>query len=702
MERTITWIASVVAIAILLVLPLSYFAIHYYSLQSELRVVAESHARALTQIVTAAPDMWQFQTERIEEILARRSGDAAPESRRLRDAEFRLIAQSAQVIDAPSSVISMPVHDAGREVGQVEIERSLRPAVVGTGLAAIFALMLAGAVFAALRLLPLRALQRAERKAAEQTAHAASLERAHRDAIEEARIKSQVLARLTHEIRAPLGGLLGMTESLRTAPMTPAQRRQAHRAHESGAALLQVVNDILEYSQLQSNSIEIVEERFDPVLLVESVIELMTPQAQAAGLALYYEVGPNLPAEIEGDTGRLRQVLNHLIGNAIKFTPRGDVRVKASWVPATVSASAAIHFEVRDSGVGLSPEQQARLFKPAAQGEYGAAAEPGGAGLGLAISQQLVQLMGGRIGLQSQPGLGSKFWFEVPQAQLSSKFSQALPMDVSGKPMHVLVADPQAGRARALCCRLLALGARVNAAQSAGALRAALSKPGHSFTHVLAVPALRLPVAEARAIRWVTLYDGIEQQEPGVEEETDVVSLDMPCRREDLVKALLQARPLSGAWDDEVPTQPGDFARTQPPAPQSSISTDVPVVLLVEANEVSQEVGRAMLEAMGCEVQVAADGHEALQRLPQGFALILLDLQMSGMDAYTTAREIRLWEAQQSHPVRTPLVALTADHIMDVQVRCDAAGMDDIVGKPVDLDALRETLERHLPALVAA
>ena len=128
----------------------------------------------------------------------------------------------------------------------------------------------------------------------------------------------------------------------------------------------------------------------------------------------------------------------------------------------------------------------------------------------------------------------------------------------------------------------------------------------------------------------------------------------------------------------------------------------MPTVLLVEGNEVSQEVGRALLEAMGCEVFVADDGHEALQRLPQGFGLILLDLQMQGMDGYTTAREIRHWEALQPHARRTPLVALTADNILDVQERCDAAGMDDIVGKPVNLEALRETLERHLPELAPA
>jgi two-component system sensor histidine kinase/response regulator len=594
----------------------------------------------------------------------------------------------------------MPVFDAGREVGRIEVERSLRPALLGAGLATLLSALLAGAVFIALRLLPLRALRKAERKATEQAAHAAFLEKQHREVREDARIKNHLLARLTHEIRTPLGGLLGMTESLRAAPMSTAQRRQAQRAHESGAALLQVVDDILDYSKLQSNDVTVERQLFDPVPLVESVIELLTPRAEAAGLSLYYQVGPGLPAEMEGDPARLRQVLNNLVGNALKFTQRGDVKVIVSWVAATMTSPAGVHFEVRDTGMGLSPEEQSRLFRPALQIDEGAARQGGGAGLGLVICRQLVQLMGGQIGLQSRVGRGSNFWFELPQEQAHVRFAQALPTDASGLPMHVLVADPQTGRARALCCRLLALGVRVNAVHNAVALRTVLAKPRHLFTHVLALDSLQVNPGEAPHLRWVTLHDSSLQNFDWSEEGSSV-SLNLPCRRDDLVQALLEARPLS-----EAPADLGDATYdrhtwaddvgTASPLPRHDDATSV---LLVEGNEVSQEVGRALLESMGCEVHIAADGHEALQRLPQGFALILLDLQMSGMDGYTTAREIRLWESRQADARRTPLVALTADNILDVQDRCSAAGLDDVVGKPVNLETLRETLERYLPEL---
>ena len=706
MERTITWIASLVALTILLLLPLSYFAGHYYAARSELRIEAEANARLITQLINATPDMWQFQTDRIEEILARRPGDGTAETRRLRDAQGRIIAEHAQALDEPTMALALPVFDTGREVGQIEIERSLRPALLGSGLAALLAALLAGAVFVALRLLPMRALRRAEKKATEQTAHAAWLEKAHKEATDEARIKTQFLARLTHEIRTPLGGLLGMTDSLRSAPMSTAQRRQAQRAHQSGAALMQVVNDILDYSKLQSNELTMEQQRFDPVLLVESVIELLTPQADSAGLALYYQVGPGLPAEMEGDPARLRQVLNSLVGNALKFTERGDVKVSVSWIAATPSAPAAIQFEVRDTGVGISPEDQARMFRPLSQIDAGA----GEAGLGLAISRQLVQLMGGQIGLQSQPGRGAKFWFELPQPQTDLVLAQAMPADACGQPLHVLVADPHTGRARALCCRLLALGVRVNAVHNAGALRTVLAKPHSPFTHVMALDSLKVNPPPASGLRWIALHDSAQQEIEWGDDEPGVAALGLPCRRDDLVQALLAARPLAEVVRDETahadprPHQPPGVLDTEPPqpAPQPPRQPDAPSVLLVEGDKVSQEVGRALLEAMGCEVCVADDGHEALQRLPQGFGLILLDLQMPGMDGYTTAREIRHWEALQPERRRAALVALSADSILEVQERCDAAGMDDIVGKPVDLEVLRETLERHLPELAPA
>jgi signal transduction histidine kinase len=702
MERTITWIASMVALAILLLLPISYFAVHYHALQSELRLEAEDNARLFTQLINDAPELWQFQSDRIDAILSRRPGDGTAESRRVRDAQGKLIAQSTQLLDAPTVSATLPVFDAGREVGQIEIERSLLPALLGAGFALLLAAVLAGAVFMALRLLPLRALRRAERKVQETLVHTAFLEKAHREATEEARIKTHFLARLTHEIRTPLGGLLGMTDNLRTAPMSAAQRRQAQRAHESGAALLQVVNDILDYSKLQANDVVVARESFDPVLLVESVIELMTPQAESSDLVLYYQVGPNLPAEMEGDPGRLRQVLNNLVGNALKYTERGEVKVTVSWVAASVSASAGIHFEVRDTGIGLSPEDQARLFQPAANAEPSASRQLGGAGLGLAISRHLVQLMGGQIGLQSQLGRGAKFWFELPQQQSHIVPSQALPVDPSGALMHALVADPHTGRARALCTRLLALGVRVNAVHNATALRTVLAKQRHPFTHVLALASLKVNAAEAGHLRWVTMHDSAQQGFDWNDDPGGMV-LNLPCRREDLIQALLGAQALTEVVDatdatDVTEAEPATWRDTQP----TSARADVPSVLLVEANEVSQEVGRALLESMGCEVFTAADGHEALQRLPQGFGLVLLDLQMPGMDGYTTAREIRRWEATQATPRRTPLVALTADKILDVQERCDAAGIDDIVTKPVNLEALRETLERYLPELATA
>jgi signal transduction histidine kinase/CheY-like chemotaxis protein len=796
MERAITWITSLVALAILVLLPGGYFGLQQAALQAEMRLEAEASAQLITQLINANPELWRFQIERVDQILARRPGDGTPEIRSLHDAQERVLAASSQSLANPTLTVVAPVFDSGREVGRVEVVRSLQPALLGSALAALLAAILAGAVFATLRLLPLRALRRAEQKAREQAEQAALLEKARQDAVAEARLKTHVLARLTHEIRAPLGGLLGMTESLRGAPMTASQRLQAQRAHESGAALLQVVNDILDYSNLQGTDLVVAYEQFDPIPLVEGVIEAMTPQAEAAGLTLYYEVGPGLPAQMEGDSGRLRQVLNNLVSNAVKFTPRGDVKINVKWTPPTASAVASIYFEVRDSGVGLSPEDQARLFDPVPQAAAGMArAQPGGGGMGLAICRQLVHSMSGRMGVQSQLGQGARFWFELPQRQAQIALSQAWPTDAAGAPLHALVADPHIGRARAMCSRLMALGLRVNAVHTADALRTVLAKPGLRFTHVLALASLGVKAREARWVRWITLRSANSQ---AIELGDDVGAvLNLPFRRDELVQLLTEGTaarshlierseravesvaaavgetgkappiiaetagtidtsaapasrvlpstppapavppapevrpaPAAGPVDlpgatyaptaevpeDEIDTVTDPVLQPEPmPAPTSELAPApphpasslpegpaVPTVLLVESNQVSQEMGRALLESMGCEVHVADDGHEALQRLPQGFGLILLDLQVQGMDGYTTASEIRRWEALQTAPRRTPLVALTADEGAEVRQRCVASGMDDIVGKPVDRLLLRETLERYLPALVAA
>ena len=785
MQRVITWISSGVALAILILFPAGYYGLQHAALQSELRLEAEASAQLITQLVNANPELWQFQTDRIDEILSRRPGDATPEIRSLHDLQERVLAASSQPLPNPTLTVTTPVFDTGREVGRVEVVRSLQPALLGSAAVAMLAALLAGAVFAALRLLPMRALRRAEQKAKEQAEHAAWLEKAHRDAVAEARLKTHFLARLTHEIRTPLGGLLGMTESLRGAPMSAAQRLQAQRAHESSAALLQVVNDILDYSHLHGNDLVVAHEQFDPIPLVEGVIELMTPQAETAGLTLYYEVGPGLPAQMEGDAGRLRQVLNNLVSNAVKFTPRGDVRINVRWMAPTASAAANIYFEVRDTGVGLSREDQARLLEPAPQVGAGISFTQGGNGMGLAISRQLVHSMGGRMGVQSQAGQGAKFWFDLPQKQAQIALGQAWPTDAAGAPLHALVADPHIGRARAMCSRLMALGLRVNAVHTAEALRTVLAKPGLRFTHVLALAALGVAPDEARWVRWITMRSGSQpQREPG---EIKGAVLTLPCRRDDLVKVLTEgiaARPLVAevaeltaqatvieavrpsnplsmpaapaaradaphgdeaapmvqvevfddrVSDDEdrdnedghederhVDEEPDDrwriddldtitdpvlepelspapeMIRPPPPRPSS------PTVLLVEGNEISQMMGRTLLESMGCEVHVADDGHQALQRLPQGFGLILLDLQIRGMDGYTTANEIRRWESMQTATRRTPLVALTADEGAEVRQRCVACGMDDIVGKPVDRLLLRETLERYLPSLAPA
>ena len=570
MERILTIIALLVSAAIALVFPAAYFALGRAALGATLEAEAEINARIVTQHVHSNPEIWQFQYERVSIPLRRRPEDGTPEIRRVFHLDGTLVAESADPIAGPFEVRREPIYDAGRTVGHVEIVRSMRTLIMETLAAGSLGLLLAAAVFLALRFLPLRALRQANAELLAEQRRSLEMGREKEQAEAANSAKSQFLATMSHEIRTPMNGVIGMTELLLHTPLDPGQQAQVRQIHGSALALLRILNDILDFAKIEAGRLELDVSACDWRALSMEVAEFLAVPAQKKNVAIHLRLSPELPTMVHTDAGRLRQILTNLIGNAVKFTERGEVELSVEGGPhgsgADRSGALVLRFTVRDTGIGMDAKAVAKLFKPFSQADGTMSRRFGGTGLGLAVSRELVTLMGGQIGVESTLGEGSTFWFTLP----------------------------------------------------------------------------------------VTPVEGRDE---------------MP------------AKPASPA------ESPGGAAA--PPSPGLR-------VLLVEDNPVNRAVALAILEHCGCEVGIAVDGREAVEICGAGdFDLVLMDCQMPEMDGYEATRAIRARE----HPgKRVPIVALTANAMSGDRERCLAAGMDDYLAKPIQIEALAEVLHRQSPA----
>jgi CheY-like chemotaxis protein/nitrogen-specific signal transduction histidine kinase len=493
------------------------------------------------------------------------------------------------------------------------------------------------------------------------------------------RAKSRFLAAMSHEMRTPLNGILGMTDLLIDTPLTPEQGTYAHAVQASGRTLLALIEDLLDFSKIEAGKLELNVQPFALAPLIEGTIELLAPRAQAKGLEIASYVDDRLPTQVIGDAARLRQVLLNLAGNALKFTAHGGVTVMAE--PGAEAGE--IRLAVQDTGIGIAADQHERIFQ-----EFEQAADPahatGGTGLGLAISRRLVELMGGRIEVESSPGAGARFDVVVP---LAAAAAPAHAPDLSGSTILVAITSPAAPLMER---RLRDWGARVHAIahEAPGRLlQGAVAVDVILAEFALGMDVLRALAAAAPAARHVVLLTPAERGELAALKHIGFDAyLVKPVRAASLA-AMLTAE--VGAAATETAAAP-HIVET---APAADDRRDVLSVLIAEDNEINALLTGALVAKLGHRPTVAPDGEQACEQWraarasAKPFDVVLMDVQMPGLDGIAATGRIRALEAAAGAP-RTPILALTATVSAEDRDACLAAGMDGFLTKPIDRDQL--------------
>ena len=586
---------------------------------------------------------------------------------------------------APVQIEGMRIGDVGLAVSkrQLAAEVELRRNIVVVGLLGALVALLAALAFVNLYIGPLlRTIEDAFHR----------LEHTTAAALDSARAKSQFLANMSHEIRTPINGVLGLTRLMLDMSLPPKLRRYTEALETSGRSLSTIINDILDFSKIEAGKYTLLPVDFDVAAVTLDAIELLSEEARQKGLELVCRIGREVPSQLCSDPDRYRQIVTNLVGNAVKFTPRGEVYVNVSSRPLP-SGKVELRVVVRDTGVGIAEHARAKVFDAFWQADGSSARAFGGTGLGLAISKRLVEMMGGELSFESTVGVGTRFWLSLPMLAASNSAAAA---PERALPEHRVFVVEASESWRDVIAEQLAAW-KMTCESEARGLRALerlrdAAASGQPFDAVViasrveglsAAELIRRMAGEPSLAALPIVYLGYLGEPPLAEElcKPVIAQLHKPMRFSQLYDSLV------GLFH----TRPSQRARGKPRSAASSQP-----VLLVEDNEINALVASEQLRELGYEVDLARNGREALDAIAQRrYGAVLMDCQMPVMDGYQASREIRRREGPDEH---LPIIALTAHALGGERDKVHAAGMDEYLTKPVRPEALRKTLERYLPS----